>query len=461
MNDVVTLLKSRKLPLLQITQKNENLERLKVEIVAYTPETPYVAISHVWADGLGYPKGNSAPACQLSYIMERVNSLRDSTAFFAESVTGAPDIQGRPLLIWLDTLCCPVSPKEAHSLALAQMRSTYLDARHVLVLESGLQVYASDEITIFEALYRFVLSGWMSRLWTLQEAWLARTIWIQFKDRPIELDMLLLYLSRLGYADLAFYPFTFDSHAQFRTLRPRFPHNLSNKEPPKKPVTVLLRELDAALQHRSTTVDADEPLCMGNLLDLPADEVLKVSATSAARMERVWELAATQYGGIPQMIIGFEQPRLTKKGMRWAPKTLIVMKQGTYDDAGTRLVRWMDPALGILSADGLLVKFPGLRLDVRQTEADMKINPWKSIAPNPDYRLLFTNDTDGECYEICSSEYTDPNANTTTAVNESKDAPPLPHKPFLHDLVRSSPCAIVLLGKLEQENNWNALLVEQ
>lgn len=453
MNDVVALLRSRKLPLLKITQIGGDLESLKVEVIAYTPETPYVAISHVWADGLGNPKGNSVPACQLSYILERVDALRGSAAFFSDPVTRARDAEGRLLFIWLDTLCCPVSPEEAHSLALAQMRRTYQDARHVLVLDSGLQFYASDEITIFEALSRVFLSGWVSRLWTLQEASLARTIWIQFKDRPLDLDALMAYLSQLGFADLAFLPFAFDMHGQFRSLRPAFPYSLSEEDSPSKPVTTLLHELDMALQHRSTTVAADEPLCIGNLLDLPADEILNVPATAAARMGRVWELIAARHGGIPQQIIGFEQPRLTEKGKRWAPMTLLSNKKGNSDTSQTRVLSWTDPALGIPSADGLLVKFPGFRLHLRQPEDNMMRNPWKSIPPIPEYRLLFTSDVDGERYELCSPADLDANA------NESK-AERLARKSLLHDLVRSGSCALILLQKLTQEMNWNGLLVQ-
>lgn len=316
MNNVVTLLKNQKLSLLQITQTNENLENLKVKIVAYTPEISYITISHVWADGLENPKGNSAFVCQLSYIMKRINSLRDFTAFFAKSVTEASDIQDRSLLIWLDTFCCSISSKKVHLLVLAQMRSIYLNAKHVFLLDLSLQVYANDEIIIFEALYRFFLSKWMNRLWILQKIWLARTTWIQFKNRSIELDMLLLYLSRFDYADLAFYSFIFDSHAQFRTLKSRFFHNLFNKKSSKKSITMLFCELDATLQHRSITIDANKLLCMRNLLNLLADEVLKVSITSAAQMKRVWELAVIQYDGIPQMIIDFEQSRLIKKKMK-------------------------------------------------------------------------------------------------------------------------------------------------
>lgn len=68
----MTLLRSQKIPLLNITQTDEDLESLQVEVVAHTPDTRYVAISHVWADGLGNPMGNSLPTCQLSYILKQV-----------------------------------------------------------------------------------------------------------------------------------------------------------------------------------------------------------------------------------------------------------------------------------------------------------------------------------------------------------------------------------------------------
>ena len=454
LDHIVMLLKDGKLPLLQITQSSEDLESLSIDVVALTPETPYVSISHVWADGLGNPRENSVPACQLSYIFERVNALRSSTSFFADPSTRARDAEGRPLLIWLDTLCCPVSPIEARSLALAQMRRTYCDARHVLVLDSGLQNYASNEITIFEALSRIFLSGWMNRLWTLQEARLARTIWIQFKDRAIELDMLMAYLSQLGIADLAFLPFALVMHLQYVTLRPSFPFGLGVEAPPK-PAATILRELDVGLQHRSTTVAADEPLCIGNLLDLPAEEILNVPATAAARMGKVWELIAAKHGGIPQQIIGFEQPRLTEKGKRWAPRSLLVMKEGELDSSGTRYQRWTDPVLGIPSADGLLVKFPGIRLRPRQPEDDMIRNPWKCIPQIPEYRLLFTNSADGKRYEISSIAKLDANAD-----DEFKADRGLVRQPFLHNLVNSGSCALMLLSKPTPEANWTGLLVQ-
>ena len=101
----------------------------------------------------------------------------------------------------------------------------------------------------------------------------------------------MAYLTQLGFVDLAFLPFAYDMHGQFRSLRPAFPYNLSDAaSPSSKPIATLLYALDKALQHRSTTVAADDPLCIGNLLDLPVDEILSVPDTSAARLGRVWEV---------------------------------------------------------------------------------------------------------------------------------------------------------------------------
>lgn len=133
---------------------------------------------HVSADDLGNPRENAVPRCQLSHLLKLIDTLRTCTPFFFDPDTRARSAEKRPLLIWLDTLCCPVSPSEAKALAFAQMRGTYESSRHVLLLDAGLQFYRLHEITCVEALALVFSSGWMSRLWTLQEAKLARTLWV-------------------------------------------------------------------------------------------------------------------------------------------------------------------------------------------------------------------------------------------------------------------------------------------
>lgn len=251
--DIYNALHKGELPLLKLTQRNENLESLNIEVVTYTPETPYVAISHVWADGLG--RENSVPRCQLSHLLKLVDTLRTCTAFFFDPDTRARDVEKRPLLVWLDTLCCPVSPPEAKALALAQMRRTYESLRHVLLLDAGLQTYHRHEITCVEALARVFSSGWMSRLWTLQEAKLARTLWV-------DIDELYIKMTQIG-EDVRYLPFAHDMISQYNSIRSKYPRAFFNPDwDSEKTVGTLLNELEIALHHRSVSMAEDEAICI-------------------------------------------------------------------------------------------------------------------------------------------------------------------------------------------------------
>ena len=81
---------------------------------------------------------------------------------------------GEDLFIWIDTLCCPVKPKDMKDEALALMRETYVEAEHVLVLDSELERTDHSSLDFLEILARVSNSTWMRRPWTLQEAFLPK-----------------------------------------------------------------------------------------------------------------------------------------------------------------------------------------------------------------------------------------------------------------------------------------------
>lgn len=436
--DIYNTLQRGELPLLKLTQTNGNLESLNIEVVTYTPETPYVAISHVWADGLGNPRENSVPRCQLSHLLKLVDSLRTSTPFFFDPDTRARDAEKRPLLIWLDTLCCPVSPSEAKALAIAEMRRTYESSRHVLLLDAGLQLYSRHEISCVEALARVFSSGWMSRLWTLQEARLARTLWVQFKDGPVDIDELYIKMTQIE-SDVRYLPFTSDMISQYNSIRSKYPRAFFNKGwDADKTVGILLSELESALHHRSVSMAEDEAICIGTLMDLPLSKIVAVAPTAQARMGRFWELVAEKYGGIPQQILAFEQPKLTQPGKRWAPASLLTLDDSNLDLVRTRIVHWNNPILGKPIDAGLLVTFPGFKLRLRHSNDGIIRNPWIAIKQIPEWRLLFTATT-GEQYEIASLSHIDSYAGEGKEERAAR-------KPFLHSIVHGGPCAIIILG---------------
>ena len=153
------ILREGQLPLLRIIP-GHTIADLDLQIISSQSGSSYVALSHVWADGLGNPYANALPRCQLLRLhglLQAPNMPRDSSDDQEE------------LLLWCDTLCCPVKPIEAKNRALLQMKRTYQDATNVLVLDSSLQLYDSILESPEEMCTRILISGWTRRLWTLQE----------------------------------------------------------------------------------------------------------------------------------------------------------------------------------------------------------------------------------------------------------------------------------------------------
>jgi hypothetical protein len=89
-----------------------------VSIVKCQPDAKYVAVRHVWSHGLGNPHDNSLPLCQMQRISSMIDALNGSD-------------HEKPVLFWIDTLCCPTQPDEATDLAIIQMRATYANADKV------------------------------------------------------------------------------------------------------------------------------------------------------------------------------------------------------------------------------------------------------------------------------------------------------------------------------------------
>jgi hypothetical protein len=155
-----------------------------VNHVALGPEgiSRWVAISHVWADGLGNTKENKLPVCQLARIQQLVN---DGYA-----------MSERPVPFWIDTLMIPVRreglPANVAARAASQkkealqnMERIYKSADKVIVFDKALMSTNSERMTCTELGARIMCSVWSRRLWTLQEGsspW--RTVF-QFSDRKV------------------------------------------------------------------------------------------------------------------------------------------------------------------------------------------------------------------------------------------------------------------------------------
>jgi hypothetical protein len=201
-------------PLISIHDRDGSVQ---LQVHRASARDQYVAISHVWADGLGNPKSNALPECQLrrlaKYLAELPNpssrnaddGSRSLYSFGPLSVRidiGKLKVVYRPsnpcMLFWMDTLCIPVARDENDTevwelkrQAIDQMASIYSGASHVLVLDAALQESRIGVMTLCELLANVAFCNWMGRSWTLQEGAINPYVYFQFADGAFNvLDLL-------------------------------------------------------------------------------------------------------------------------------------------------------------------------------------------------------------------------------------------------------------------------------
>ena len=139
------------------------------------PENVYVAISHVWSDGLGNKEDNTLQECQVSRIQKLVNELYDT--------------EFHPVKFWIDTFGVPVGPQYDHlkQKAINRMADTYRLANKVLVLDNCLQ-YCSQECSWVEMNMRIRYCPWMTRVWTMMEGMSNSSVFFQFDGKAMQAD---------------------------------------------------------------------------------------------------------------------------------------------------------------------------------------------------------------------------------------------------------------------------------
>ena len=172
--EVVDLIRKGHVPLLEYNKNNAT-----VTVKECKPYTTYATLSHVWSDGYGNPKKNELWKCQLDYFDE----------LFTEAHTESRT-QDEKKRFWIDTLAVPIQDdhKEERRVAVRQIHQVYTNARYTIVIDKGL---GQMPATSYESTaMRILASGWMRRLWTLQEAYLSRRLYFAFardegEERPL------------------------------------------------------------------------------------------------------------------------------------------------------------------------------------------------------------------------------------------------------------------------------------
>lgn len=227
--DVIRILDKGEIPVITLTPRHQpdgsRILDLQVNSGGVVFLNTFIAISHVWSDGLGNPRENSLPFCQLEYMYDLLVDYRWDSGFNQMETMGEMDIpyddeltkrlltvtssvfkgilpvvkplvnnirefRGKPLSIWIDTLCVPLNSKNHRKVAIERMERVYAQSAFTLVLDSELVALKHNESTAQDILVRAGLSGWMRRAWTFQEGVMAnRRIRPLFADGIFQLPL--------------------------------------------------------------------------------------------------------------------------------------------------------------------------------------------------------------------------------------------------------------------------------
>ncbi|KAH0435689.1 het domain-containing protein [Colletotrichum camelliae] len=353
------------------------------------PENHYVALSHVWSEGMGNVQANALPFCQLAYVMHwsmmAYQVVEDKLQEEETTGTGI-NVQTKPKVrqinLWIDTMCCPATPGYGKNLCLSRMREIYANAYAVLVKSAVLQ--ATSVRDIFEDTSRGLIdvathiytSPWMRRMWTLQEGVLAGAsrargsgdrLCFAFRDSLLSLESVVNLLKQAPKHEASL---AFRFIAEFRDLSVsmwQLPDETNTPRRKVHPLNFFLQMLVSALKHRSLTVASDEVICLATLLDLriktargEVEPLIGDGETPEDGMCQLWRRVETLQGaaGLPGDIIFSCVPRVQVPGFRWAPRTLV-----QYAKYGNMFVSPSSPYPARIEDEGLRVRFPGAKLN--------------------------------------------------------------------------------------------------
>ncbi|KAL9577670.1 MAG: hypothetical protein Q9203_007373 [Teloschistes exilis] len=153
------------------------------------------------------------------------------------------------------------------------MKVPYTEASHVLVLDSSLEQVECVGLHLTEVGLRIFTTGWMRRLWTLQEGALPQKLWFQFRDMAVDLDWVKIGAFECCQSKMGRQLLGYDIIVAYHGLRGIF-HQFALE------ADADLVSVSNALKFRSVSVPTDEPLLVGGLLKLDVGYVLDGSEST-------------------------------------------------------------------------------------------------------------------------------------------------------------------------------------
>ena len=363
---LVSIIRKGQTPLIKLpTPAESRSSKYILELVEHRPDTPYIAISHVWKDGLGNPHQNALPACQIARLASSIRRLPAARRNTEGGMSGFlrdedPSSSTESLLIWMDTLCIPVGHdhKRERVVAIQSMRRIYQEADSVCVMDADIQQssvnamhFRRPPVDRTELMFRFSMCGWNSRLWTFEEGILAKDAYFLLRDGIISAkDLFYRTCVEIRMEDNI-------TNEAIGMLRP-----IVVKEIGVAREEISLGRIILGLRFRQTSRGGDETLCLSHMLETDT-EVLLNENEPESRMQ----VFLSTLKHIPPGLLFMGEPRLSAEGYRWAPTSFLHRQDKCYDSQKLIILPrhpFPDrPAAEIMSdGSGLKIMTPGIRL---------------------------------------------------------------------------------------------------
>ena len=177
------IIQNDEIPILQYIPGTDTT--FEIDVLAFEPPMAYATVSHVWSDGYGNPTENSMQRCQLAHLKKKLEHIRGQ---IGDSITDKASKQN--LYFWIDTLAIPVQKRyrEQRTKIIGRIYDIFNLAKYTIVIDNELGGTVRG-ISFEQTALKILVSGWMRRLWTLQEAYLSRRMYFVFKEtKAVDLD---------------------------------------------------------------------------------------------------------------------------------------------------------------------------------------------------------------------------------------------------------------------------------
>ncbi|KAI0332565.1 hypothetical protein GY45DRAFT_456143 [Cubamyces sp. BRFM 1775] len=292
---------------------------------------PYVAISHVWAEGMGSTTEDGLPSCVVKRIAGLAQRLLPETGAF-----------------WMDSLCVPNVASLRHR-AIKLMAETYRRAAKVLVIDDHVRTHCAENKPWTENLLRIASSAWLRRVWTLQEGLLARELYFEFSDGPVDVE------SRIVEPQSAVLETRNGVSLSGPILRPiHFVHILAfrgGRRLPGAAPDIPIAEIVGLLSARTTTKPEDELIAIASLLPPHVKlDALLAEPDGPDLADRRMRAFLLQMYNVPALLPFGDTPRLALPGFTWAPRRLVREHDGVWRQVN-------ESAVGTCTADGLVAQY--------------------------------------------------------------------------------------------------------